>query len=422
MNILVLTQQGGILRPFGILLGIIMNYIYRFLSMIGIENIGVAIRLFTVIVTLLMIPLTLNQQKFQKVQNMIQPELKKIQKKYEGKKDERSMRMQQAETSALYDKYGASPTAGCLPLLIQLPILFALYRVIYNVPAYVEPVKEVYMKIAQPIADAAGSSDIMQQFITDLSLRVTGFDGSINKIIDALYLVPTTGWDTLTQAFAATPEVGNAIAQYSGDIISLNSFIGGMNLTNAPVNLGAGIAGLIPGAIIPILAAATQVLNTKVMQKNQPAMDKDSSMGSTMNTMNTMMPLMSLFFCATLPTAIGLYWIANAVLRTIIFIGVDKALSGTSEEELIEKNKEKAAKKAEKRNAQNEKMEQYASMNTKNIDNKKKSISELASTSTESKNYNATKKSQRVYEQNKEQAGKKSVSGYAHMVKRHDDN
>ena len=88
MNILVLTQQGGILRPFGILLGIIMNYIYRFLSMIGIENIGVAILLFTVIVNLLMIPLTLNQQKFQKVQNMIQPELKKIQKKYEGKKDE----------------------------------------------------------------------------------------------------------------------------------------------------------------------------------------------------------------------------------------------------------------------------------------------------------------------------------------------
>lgn len=431
MSILVLTQTGGILKPFAIILGLIMNYIYRFLEIFGISNVGLTIILFTLVVNLLMIPLTIKQQKFSRMSSLMNPELQKIQKKYQNRKDEKSMRMQQAETQAIYDKYGASPTGGCLPMLIQLPILFALYRVIYNVPAYVEPVREVYENIAQPIMNTAGAGDIMTTLIESMKLTVSGFDiTNINKVIDTLYVVKSNGWDIVSQAFASAPEVVQAIAQYSKEIISMNSLPGGLNIVDAPISFGNGVAGIFPGIIIPVLAGATQWANIKVSQRNQPKMDTSSTMGSTMNTMNTMMPLMSVFFCTTLPAGMGLYWIASAVFRTIIYMFVDKFFNSKSVDQIIEENKEKAAKKAEKRGEQNAKLEEYAVMKTKNIA-PKKSISQLANTNVDNKNSSSSSsakntsyssgKSNKKVEKNNEEEGKKSISGYAHMLKRHDD-
>ena len=280
--------------------------------------------------------------------SLMNPELQKVQKKYQNRKDEKSMRMMQAETQAIYDKYGASPTGGCLPMLIQLPILFALYRVIYNVPAYVEPVREIYEHIAQPIMSASGAGDIMTTLIQEMSLRVTNFDiTDIDKVIDALYVVKSTGWSIISDAFSGSADVVNAISQYSTEIIRMNSLPGGLNIADAPVIFSKGISGIFPGVLIPILAGVSQWANLKVSQRNQPKPDLDSTMGSTMNTMNMMMPLMSVFFCITLPSGMGLYWIASAVFRTIIYLFIDKFFNNKSVDEIIEANKEKAAKKAD---------------------------------------------------------------------------
>ena len=420
MSILVLTQTGGILKPFAIILGFIMNYIYRFLQIFGINNVALTIILFTLVINVLMIPLTVKQQKFSKMSSLMNPELQKVQKKYQNRKDEKSMRMMQAETQAIYDKYGASPTGGCLPMLIQLPILFALYRVIYNVPAYVEPVREIYEHIAQPIMSASGAGDIMTTLIKEMSLRVSNFDisninkiidapyvepvreiyehiaqpimsasgagdimttlikemslrvsnfdiSNINKIIDALYVVKSTGWSAVSDAFSGSADVVSAISQYSTEIIHINSIPGGLNIADAPVALGHGISGIFPGIIIPALAGLSQWANLKVSQRNQPKPDLDSTMGSTMNTMNLMMPFMSVFFCITLPSGMGIYWIASAVFRTIIYLFIDKFFNNKSVDDIIEANKEKAAKKAEKRGEQNAKLEEYAAMKTKNM-------------------------------------------------------
>lgn len=418
MDILVLTQQSGILKPFAIVLGYIMNYIYRFLENFGISNVALTIILFTLVVNVLMIPLTVRQQKFSKMSSIMNPELQKIQKKYEGKRDERSMRMQQAETQAVYDKYGASPAGGCLPMLIQLPILFALYRVIYNVPAYVQPIKEVYESIATPIMNTSGADGIMQTLISDMSLRVSNFDiTNIDKIIDALYLVKSTGWETVSSAFASSTDVVNAIATYSPQIIKMNSIVGGLTISDPPVVFSNGITGIFPGVLIPILAAASQWVQMKVSTKNQK-IDLESQMGSTMNTMNMMMPLMSLFFCTTLPAGIGIYWIASAVIRTIFYMIIDK-FSEQDPEQIIEANKEKAAMKAEKRKEQAEKLESYAAMNTRNID--RKSLSQLAKTSVEGKGDMAKSKlkdddgSSSVSRKTKSE-GKGSVSDFAHIL------
>lgn len=142
-----------IIGPVATLLGFIMNAIFIFLSSVfHVENLGLCIILFTIIIYGLMTPLTIKQQKFSKLQVRMNPELQKIQKKYKGKQqDQASMMKMNEETKAVYEKYGVSPSGSCLQMLIQLPILFALYRVIWNIPAYVSGVKEEFMPLVDKL-------------------------------------------------------------------------------------------------------------------------------------------------------------------------------------------------------------------------------------------------------------------------------
>ena len=125
---LVATQHSGtILGPIAKLLGWIMNAIFNLMdSVFGIQNVGLSIILFTIVVYMCMLPLTYKQQKFSKMNAKMNPEIQAIRKKYAGKQDQASMTKQRIEMQAIYEKYGCSPTAGCLPMLIQLPIIFAL--------------------------------------------------------------------------------------------------------------------------------------------------------------------------------------------------------------------------------------------------------------------------------------------------------
>ena len=121
-------------------LGWLMNGIYS----IGVHNLGLCIIIFTIIIYAFMTPLQIKQQKFSKMNTIMQPELQKIQKKYKGKKDQNSQMKMQEETMAVYEKYGVSPTGSCLQLLIQMPIFFALYQVIIKIPGYIGGIKEVF--------------------------------------------------------------------------------------------------------------------------------------------------------------------------------------------------------------------------------------------------------------------------------------
>ena len=415
MSILVLTQTGGILKPFAIILGFIMNYIYRFLQIFGINNVALTIILFTLVINVLMIPLTVKQQKFSKMSSLMNPELQKVQKKYQNRKDEKSMRMMQAETQAIYDKYGASPTGGCLPMLIQLPILFALYRVIYNVPAYVEPVREIYEHIAQPIMSASGAGDIMTTLIKEMSLRVSNFDiNNINKIIDALYVVKSTGWSAVSDAFSGSADVVNAISQYSSEIIRMNSIPGGLNIADAPVIFGNGFKGIFPGVLIPILAGVSQWANLKVSQRSQPKPDLDSTMGSTMNTMNMMMPLMSVFFCITLPSGMGIYWIASAVVRSVQQWFINRHLDKMDINDLVNENMKKMEKQRTKEGLPPQKITNQANQSTKNINTK---IDKGSS------NTNAEERARKVEEsyQNARNAKPGSITAKANMVRDFDE-
>ena len=164
---LILTQNSTfIIGQVAWVLGKLMNGIVFVLDKIaglygGTANLGIAIIVFTVIIYLLMLPLTIKQQKFSKMSAIMNPEIQAIQAKYKGTKDPDLMQQMQQETNAVYAKYGVSPTGSCVQLLIQMPILFALYRVIYAIPAYVPKVKEAFMGTVNMMM-GVGSSNLVE--------------------------------------------------------------------------------------------------------------------------------------------------------------------------------------------------------------------------------------------------------------------
>ena len=144
------------------ILGWMINVIYSGLELIGITNIGLSIILFTLVVYLLMTPLQIKQQKFSKLNAVMQPEIQKIQKKYNGKKDQDSMMKQNEEISAVYQKYGVSPTGSCVQLLVQMPVLLALYQVIYHIPGYISGVRNVFTGLTAKIMSVDGFGSYYQ--------------------------------------------------------------------------------------------------------------------------------------------------------------------------------------------------------------------------------------------------------------------
>ncbi len=402
MDFLVLTKTGGILGPLASVFGFIINYIYKFLDLIGIPNIALVIILFTLIVNLILLPLTYKQQKTSKMMTVMNPELMKIQEKYKDKKDEVSMRRMQAETSAVYQKYGTSPMGGCLYMIIQLPILFALYQVIYRVPAYVQPINDMYMSIADPISKIAGGGDIISSMITELKLNVVNFDFSSKaSIIDFLAALRSTDWTMLTERMGSAA-VTNAVNTVVPTITRVNSIFGVLNMADLPLTNGWW-----PGVLIPILSGASQFASTKIAMASNPEQQeasKDNPMSGSMKMMNYIMPLFSVFICFSFNIGIGVYWIANSVVRTVIMVLLNKIIDRKGVDEILKENREKAKKKAEKRGESPANFEEYAKMSTKHYEEtqqKRRSIKEIANTSTLTADEIAQQK------KNKNNAGKK---------------
>ena len=198
MNIVLLTQSNTfIIGWVSKFLGWIMNAIFNLLDMIGIPNIGLAIIIFTIVVNLIMLPLTIKQQKFSKLSAKIQPEVQAIQNKYKNRKDTDSQMAMNQEVQMVYAKYGVSPTGSCLYLLIQMPILFALYRVISSVPAYVTKVKVAFGVLASKIIEFDNGEYLINSEVKTIATTVSTYSKNINSniqngIIDVLNKLSST--------------------------------------------------------------------------------------------------------------------------------------------------------------------------------------------------------------------------------------
>lgn len=355
------------------LLGKLMDGIFNVLSSaFGIENIGLCIILFTIIIYTFMIPLTIKQQKFSKLSAVMNPELQAIQKKYKNKRDQESMLKMQEEMKMVYDKYGTSQMGGCLQLVIQFPILLALWKVIQNIPAYVGGVKDMYMPLVNEIMATGGYQKIMEKIgsASPIMINPEKFDYTkANTIVDVLYKFQPSTWDTLKDKF---PDLSSLIDSTSGQISHINNFLGA-NISDAPVNLmmdalktGAILVAIV-ALLIPILSGLTQWINIKLMPQSPGMDDRENPMANSMKTMNMIMPLFSVFMCFTMPAGLGLYWIFSAICRSVQQVAINKYLDRMDMDELVKKNMEKAKKKYEKKKVSTEELNQMATKKVRNI-------------------------------------------------------
>ncbi len=405
MFFLLTKYNGAILGPIAYVLGKIFEGIYSFFDLFGIHNTGLCIIVFTFIVNGLMIPITIKQQKFSKLNTVMAPEIQAINAKYKDKKDQDSVRKMQAEQQAVYQKYGVSATAGCLPMLITLPIFFALYRVIYNVPAYVPQIKEIYENIIGAV-EASGmnlanfarhiGAFVKDSGVTDIQINsalittqsfgkvddiiaaisTVGQDNTFtttasNYIVDILSQFKEANWKELwdMNIFSNYPDVTNTMKQSYEELKGTYSFLG-MNIMENASWKNFTIS-------IPILAVVTQFINNKVVMGStkRDKKNQDPTVAS-MNTMNNIMPFMSGIFCFMFPIGVGLYWVAGNIFRIIQGLFINLYFKKVGVESIAEKNIEKRNRKMAKKGIEvnSTKVRQLAKTRTSSINSVKNDV------------------------------------------------
>ena len=373
------TKSGTpIIGQIAVVMGWIMNAIYKVLDMVGIQNLGLCIIIFSILIYLCMTPLQIKQQKFSKLSAIMQPEIQKIQKKYQGKKDQDSMMKMQEETQAVYQKYGVSATGSCVQLAIQLPILYALYQVIQNIPAYVGSVYNVFNGVCTKILAVDGFTDIINNFIADNKMtRVRQVTDNADSIVDFLYALSPSQWKSL-QDISQFSGFSDQISKTASEIQKMQTF-GVLNIADQPLSyIKTGSLILIIAALaIPLLSWATQMLNLKLMPQaaTQNGNDDNNAMASSMKTMNTVMPLMSAFFCFTFPVGLGIYWIASAVVRSIQQLLINRHLNKMNIDDLVNENMRKMEAKRAKEGLPPQKITNQAHQSAKNINKVEKGMS-----------------------------------------------
>ena len=353
----------AIIMPIAQVLGYIFNLLFEALSFLHIGNVAIAIILFTIIVKLCMLPLSIKQQKLAKLNSVMSPEIKAINEKYKDKKnDQNAMMKMQEETKAVYEKYGVSQMGGCVQMLIQMPILLALYQVFRFIPLYITQLKNLFTAFLTDnggIMSASGYTDTMKQFGENIDWS------NVNTAITEINKFSTENWDALRDAFPAFSDI---IANSHASLEQMNTFLG-VNMSQEP-----GF-GLTLAFLIPVLSGLSQFISVKVAQGNTPV-DDDNPMAASMRMTTYIFPLMSAFIAISVPAGLGLYWIATSVIQTIITVFINRYYDKLGAETIVKKNVEKRNKKRAKKGLPPETIAKNATVSTKNV-NREKTVKSL---------------------------------------------
>jgi len=283
-------------------LGEVLRFIYGFCG-----NFGVAIIIFTVLVRLAVLPLMLNQQKSMAHMKKIQPLLNDINKKYQNDKNKLN-----EETMKLYKEHNVNPMGGCLPLLIQMPILIAVYGVIQNPITYI-----IKQTVSVEVLTALCNGN---QAMTQLGV-VAFVSNSLQKAQELLT---------------------NAGLTFELESLMLNFNFLGINLGLVPKDVPTNYLLL----IIPLLGALTTYFSSKLTAGQNPSQGSDDKAANQMQTMQMIFPFMTGYFCYIMPSAMGLYWIIGNLIQILQSYTLDKLiLKKTMQEPLVIEPKQKKKKK-----------------------------------------------------------------------------
>ena len=334
-----------IMTVFGLPLGYIMWAMYQI-----VHNYGLAILLFTIVTKLLLIPLSIKQQKSTVQMQLMQPKMEEIRNKYKNNPQKMN-----EEIQALYDRENYSMTAGCMPMLIQFPIIFGLLDVVYRPLTHLLHISSAVMQEATGIAEKIIGSAATAGYAPEIA------------ILASIKADPS--------AYAA---LGEDVVQ---KILAFDTHFLGLDLSTFPNQVihlgfsGEAFASMVnPIILIPILSGATAWLMSMVTMKNSGAAGSNPSMGAMMMTM----PLMSLFFTFMVPASAGLYWtISNvvAIVQTKVmnhFWNPKEMAEKIKAEEEARKEKERKEKiEAKKRAREQGRVEDEKALSQKEINRRR---------------------------------------------------
>ncbi len=288
-----------------VFLGTIMKYIYNF-----VENFGVAIILFTILVRVCLLPLVIKQQKSMAHMQKMQPKLQELQKKYQYDKEKLN-----EETMKLYQQYKINPMSSCLPLFIQMPILIAIYGVIQNPITYI---------MGHPVTEELKAAlTVLCQTPTDTQLNVVAFvSNNLDKAKELLATIQTN---------------------FTAEQFVMNFDFFGLNL------------GLTPSAAVstnpilwalPVFAGLTTFLTSYITQKIN-AKTQTAEQASQMKSMQLIFPFMTAYFCYILPAAMGLYWVVGNLIQIVQSFTLDRYIMNKEVDVIEEQEELKAIQKKE---------------------------------------------------------------------------
>lgn len=320
-------------------LGWILNFFY-----ILVGNYGVAILLFTIFTKLILMPLTVKQQRSMLKTSKIQPLLMEIQQKYANDKEKLNQ-----ETMKLYQKYQINPMSGCLPLLIQLPILMALYWVVRKPIIYIMGFggDDVWRIVSAVEEWGFANQDALGAFLSQIKLENITDLGANNYKNFGMYEIQ------LAKLLHQYPEIMQSqwITEMGRNLRPVDFNFLGLDLSETP-DLGAmlqlcigRVDGLTVGKAalwsIPILSGVTSYISMKYSQAQQPPQpvqkDKDGNeKPNSMKTMTAIMPFFSAWITFTLPAAVGLYWVASNVVQMLQQWALTKIIKVDITDEQIE--------------------------------------------------------------------------------------
>lgn len=287
------------------------------------HNYAWSIVIFTLIVKILMFPLSVKQQKSTAAMTAFQPKLEKLKKQYGN-----NQQKLQEEQMKLYAEEGINPMASCLPMLLPFPILYGVIDVVYR------PISHI-VRASQDIIKQA--SAITEKIITaDGAMLPARF-----KLYPEIYVVKEIQNDPSAFAELGNPEFVQSVVDFN------NKFLGIVDLGDTPtIHPEVWNASAVLLLMIPILSGVTQMILTIYQQIRSKKMNPDAPSMAGMNIMLYTMPLISVWITFSCPAGAGFYWTFSALFSLIQSILLNKIYTPEYVASLVEKDRAKRKKKS----------------------------------------------------------------------------
>jgi YidC/Oxa1 family membrane protein insertase len=263
------------------------RFLYFVYNTVAFKNYGLAIIIFTIVIKLVLLPLTIKQSRSTAKMQELQPLIEDIQKRYKNDKEKMNQ-----ELMRLYQEHKYNPAGGCLPLLIQMPILFSLYWVIN------QPLRFILNKTPEQISKL---TEYVSETVGKINMGSSREIGVLNYFNEHI------------------PELSNVSDLLKAEELINFKFLG-VNLGLVPkfdvkILFGPQMAVYLPLLVIPLLAVATTYISSKLMTPKTTEQNKKDTSSTTQSTMAMIGPLMTLLFSFQLPAGVAFYWIASNLFQ-----------------------------------------------------------------------------------------------------------